>query len=97
MNCNSHSRKAAFKRPPLGAGHLPGLLDEVFVGTQGDILHTVTVYTKIVRFNVCLSGVFECYVLNKSFTACNITCPPTSAMDLVSGMSLGQTSTQFCA
>ena len=37
------------------------------------------------------------YVLKKSFTACHITWPPTSAIDLVNGMSFGQTSTQFCA
>ena len=35
------------------------------------------------------------YFRNKSATACFITCPPTSAMDLVSGMSFGQISTQF--
>ena len=37
------------------------------------------------------------YVRKKSLIACHITCPPTSAMDLVSGISFGQTSTQFCA
>src|SRR5208283_1317986 len=37
------------------------------------------------------------YVRKKSLIACHITCPPTSAIDLVSGMSLGHTSTQFCA
>ena len=33
----------------------------------------------------------------RSPSACFMTCPPTSEMDLVNGMSLGQTSTQFCA
>ncbi len=33
----------------------------------------------------------------RSPSACFMTCPPTSEMDLVSGISLGQTSTQFCA
>jgi len=33
----------------------------------------------------------------RSPSACFMTCPPTSEMDLVSGMSLGQTSTQFWA
>jgi len=37
------------------------------------------------------------YFLNKSPMACFITSPPTSAMERVRGMSLGQTSTQFCA
>lgn len=37
------------------------------------------------------------YLRIKSPSACFITCPPTSEMDLVSGMSLGQTSTQFWA
>ncbi len=37
------------------------------------------------------------YFLNRSPIACFITWPPTSAIDLVSGMSLGQISTQFCA
>lgn len=37
------------------------------------------------------------YLLNKSPIACFMTCPPTSAMDLVSGMSFGQISTQFWA
>src|SRR5262245_12931859 len=33
----------------------------------------------------------------RSPTACFITAPPTSAMERVRGMSLGQISTQFCA
>src|SRR5579864_2194686 len=33
----------------------------------------------------------------RSPRACSITCPPTSEIDFVSGMSLGQTSTQFWA
>jgi hypothetical protein len=37
------------------------------------------------------------YFLNRSPSACFITCPPTSAIDFVSGMSFGQISTQFCA
>src|SRR5579864_4952025 len=32
-----------------------------------------------------------------SLNACFMTWPPTSEMDLVNGMSLGHTSTQFCA
>jgi len=35
------------------------------------------------------------YFLNKSPMACFMTWPPTSEMDFVSGISLGQTSTQF--
>ena len=37
------------------------------------------------------------YFVNRSLIACFITCPDTAEMELVSGMSLGQTSTQFCA
>src|SRR6267142_545082 len=35
------------------------------------------------------------YSLNRSRMACFMTCPPTSEMDFVSGMSFGQISTQF--
>jgi len=41
--------KGRVQRAPLGAGYLPGLLDEVFIGTQSNVLHTDTVYTSIVR------------------------------------------------
>jgi hypothetical protein len=37
------------------------------------------------------------YFRNRSPIACVITARPTSEMDCVSGMSLGQISTQFCA
>lgn len=37
------------------------------------------------------------YFRNRSPMACFITEPPTSEMERVSGMSLGQISTQFCA
>lgn len=39
----------------------------------------------------------EIYVLKKSRIAFFITSRPTSEIDFVSGMSFGQTSTQFCA
>ena len=35
------------------------------------------------------------YLRNRSPIACFMTAPPTSEIDFVSGMSLGQTSTQF--
>src|SRR5271165_2954592 len=95
--------KCRVERPPLGTGHLTGLFNEVFVGTEGDVLHTKSVYTKTVlpghqEFPIPHAiGLFGLYVLNKSFTACHITWSPTSAIDLVSGISFGQTSTQFCA
>ena len=87
--------KSRVQCPPLGAGHLPGLLNEIVIGTESNILHTESVYTRIVYLK--LADASKTYVLKKSFTACHITWPPTSAMDLVSGMSFGQTSTQFCA
>ena len=37
------------------------------------------------------------YLRNKSPTACFITCPATCEIELVSGISFGQISTQFCA
>src|SRR5271165_2760153 len=40
--------KCRVERPPLGTGHLTGLFNEVFVGTEGDVLHTKSVYTKTV-------------------------------------------------
>jgi len=40
--------KGRVQGSPLGASDLPGLLKEVFVGTEGYVLHTDPVYTKIV-------------------------------------------------
>ncbi len=40
--------KGRVQGSPLGASDLPGLLKEVFIGTEGHVLHTGLVYTKIV-------------------------------------------------
>ncbi len=40
--------KSRVQCPPLGAGHLPGLLNEIVIGTESNILHTESVYTRIV-------------------------------------------------
>ena len=40
--------KSRVQRAPLGAGDLSGLLDEIFIGTESNVLHTNIVYTKIV-------------------------------------------------
>ena len=40
--------KSRVERPPLGAGDLPGLLNEVVIGTKSNVLHTNTRYTIIV-------------------------------------------------
>jgi hypothetical protein len=44
-----------------------------------------------------VSSVVEPYRLKRSPKACFMTCPPTSEIDFVRGISLGQTSTQFWA
>jgi hypothetical protein len=45
----------------------------------------------------CCGGSDKNQRRKRSPMACFMTAPPTSEMDRVSGMSLGQTSTQFCA
>jgi len=40
--------KSRVQRAPLGAGDEPCLLDEVFIGTEGNVFHANKVYTKIV-------------------------------------------------
>jgi hypothetical protein len=50
------------------------------------------------RQSSLISASFKIDQLRKrSPMACFMTAPPTSEIDLVSGISLGQTSTQFCA
>src|ERR1035438_3386752 len=44
--------KSRVQRAPLGAGDEPGLLNEVFIGTEGDVFHSNRVYAKIVRYCV---------------------------------------------
>jgi hypothetical protein len=57
------------------------------------------IFSSDVANPVC--GVSELWIdhhlLSKSPSACFITSPPTSAIDVVNGISLGQISTQFCA
>src|SRR5579864_5067261 len=48
--------ESLIERPLLGSSEVASPFDEVFVGTEGDILHTKRVYTGFVYTATLLSG-----------------------------------------
>jgi hypothetical protein len=48
--------ESVIEGPLLGSSEVAGPFDEVSVGTEGDVLHTQTVYTILVYTATLLSG-----------------------------------------